>query len=75
MLNDTAFMFKPKTLPEPIRAPHSDPEQLKNYWARFYEEVPVCSHPGCGSISVEVDPLFPYLDDLNRCPLHHDEQA
>lgn len=54
----------------PMKAPaHVGPE-LQNFWIQYFAEVPTCNHPGCEHVAAEVDPFFPYLDDLNRCFMH-----
>jgi len=43
---------------------------LTKYWSRYFSETPMCSCEGCTEVAREVDPFFPYLDDLNRCADH-----
>jgi len=63
-----------KTIPA-LSAPVREPEKLKGYWSRFFEETPVCTHPGCREVAFEVDHMFPYLDDNNRCVSHTESAA
>lgn len=53
-----------------IRAEISGKDALATFWAQYFMEIPVCSHPECGTVASEVDTFFPYLDDLNRCENH-----
>ena len=53
-----------------IKAPQQAELELSSFWARYFAETPVCTCEACGNVAVEVDPFFPYLDDLNRCILH-----
>jgi len=53
-----------------IKAPHHHNGLLGNFWAKYFPEVPLCTSEGCAEIASDVDPFFPYLDDLNRCPRH-----
>ena len=53
-----------------LKAPLQAFNQLAYFWARYFTETPTCATDGCQSIAVDVDPYFPYLDDLNRCTLH-----
>lgn len=51
-------------------APAAEQNQLKGHWAGIFEEIPVCTQPGCCKVAYEVDAMFPYLDDFNRCTVH-----
>jgi len=53
-----------------IKAPPQEPIQLTAYWEQYFVETPMCSCEACCHVAVEVDPFFPYLDDLNRCDAH-----
>lgn len=53
-----------------IRAPLQEDFRLVSFWAGYFAETPHCTCPDCGNVAVEVDPFFPYLDDLNRCEAH-----
>ena len=51
-----------------ITAQVSGPDRLAQFWSQYFAETPLCVV--CGTVASEVDPFFPYLDDLNRCPGH-----
>ena len=51
-----------------ITAQVSGPDRLTRFWSQYFAETPLCAV--CGTVAREVDPFFPYLDDLNRCPGH-----
>ena len=51
-----------------ITAQVSGPDRLARFWSQYFAETPLCAV--CGTVASEVDPFFPYLDDLNRCPGH-----
>ena len=51
-----------------ITAQVSGPDRLARFWSEYFAETPLCAV--CGTVASEVDPFFPYLDDLNRCPGH-----
>ena len=51
-----------------ITAQVSGPDRLARFWGQYFAETPLCAV--CGAVAREVDPFFPYLDDLNRCPGH-----
>ncbi|MDH4246518.1 MAG: hypothetical protein OEW39_01725 [Deltaproteobacteria bacterium] len=53
-----------------LRAPGKETVSLANFWEQYFKETPMCSHEGCLNVAHEVDPFFPYLDDLNRCGEH-----
>jgi hypothetical protein len=53
-----------------IKAPAGPRGLLGEFWARYFPEVPTCTSGDCAEIATEVDPFFPYLDDLNRCSHH-----
>jgi len=53
-----------------IKAPPALENQLGEFWQRYFQEIPTCSCEACAEVAVEVDPYFPYLDDLNRCAQH-----
>ena len=55
-----------------IKAPPTLQNRLGEFWARYFQEVPTCSCDECPEVAVEVDPFFPYLDDLNRCKDHQE---
>ena len=52
-----------------LSAPIQATESLVLFWSGYFQETPNCSVACCGAIALDVDPFFPYLDDLNRC--HH----
>jgi len=52
-----------------IKAPRGR-HSLGDFWTRYFPEVPTCTDGDCLEVAAEVDPFFPYLDDLNRC-MHH----
>ena len=51
-----------------IAAQVSGPDHLARFWSEYFAETPLCAV--CRTVASEVDPFFPYLDDLNRCPGH-----
>ncbi len=53
-----------------IKAPAGAQQRLGEFWERYFAETPTCSSTECSRIAAEVDPFFPYLDDLNRCEQH-----
>lgn len=55
-----------------IKAPPAQQQDLGKFWQRYFAEIPTCSCDACAEVAVEVDPFFPYLDDLNRCRDHQD---
>lgn len=55
-----------------IKAPPTLRNQLGEFWQRYFTEIPTCSCEACTEVAVEVDPYFPYLDDLNRCRDHRE---
>ncbi len=56
-----------------IKAEISGSDALARFWAQYFMETPVCTHPDCGTVAHVVDSFFPYLDDLNRCENHPSE--
>ena len=57
-----------------IKAPVQAQPELSSFWARYFVETPVCTCDACGEVAIEVDPFFPYLDDLNRCVVHRPDE-
>lgn len=57
-----------------IKAPQEAQPALSSFWAQYFIEIPICTCEACGEVAIEVDPFFPYLDDLNRCTVHRDDQ-
>jgi hypothetical protein len=55
-----------------IKAPPTLQGRLGEFWQRYFQEIPTCSCEECAEVAVEVDPFFPYLDDLNRCLAHQE---
>jgi hypothetical protein len=55
-----------------IKAPPTLQHRLGEFWQRYFQEIPTCSCAECAEVAVEVDPYFPYLDDLNRCRDHQE---
>jgi len=53
-----------------LKAPEGADGHLARFWAHYFLETPTCICSGCEDVAVEVDPFFPYLDDLNRCQFH-----
>lgn len=53
-----------------LKAPENADGHLARFWSHYFSETPTCTSSGCEDVAVEVDPFFPYLDDLNRC-FHH----
>jgi hypothetical protein len=53
-----------------IKAPERARLMLSSFWAQYFSETPTCTCEACGEVAIEVDPYFPYLDDLNRCISH-----
>ncbi len=53
-----------------LKAPEKAITRLESFWAAYFKETPVCTNRDCSQVAIEVDPFFPYLDDLNRCERH-----
>jgi len=53
-----------------FNAPKGAEENLTHYWSAYFREIPTCAHDDCHEVAREVDPYFPYIDDLNRCMKH-----
>jgi hypothetical protein len=62
-----------KAMSATIKAPEQARPALDSFWARYFSETPTCTCEACGEVAIEVDPFFPYLDDLNRCAGHRGE--
>ena len=58
-----------------IKAPEGARLELSSFWSRYFSETPTCTCEACEEVAIEVDPFFPYLDDLNRCISHRLEEA
>lgn len=57
-----------------IKAPEQARPVLGSFWSQYFSETPTCTCESCGEVAIEVDPYFPYLDDLNRCAVHRLEE-